>query len=67
MMPVGVHVGFDRDVLACDEQGLREFSRLCVRKGVTTATDLASLLPEDGVDMMLRVTGRQIFQPVSCR
>ncbi len=61
MMPVGVHVGFDRDVLACDEQGLREFSRLCVRKGVTTATDLASLLPEDGVDMLLRVTGEADF------
>jgi predicted amidohydrolase YtcJ len=61
MMPVGQHVGFDRDVLACDELGLRQFARLCVRTGVTTATDLASLLPDAGVDMMLRVTAETTF------
>lgn len=61
MMPVGAHVGFDRDVLACDEMGLRQFARLCVRKGVTTATDLASLLPDEGVDMMLKVTAEASF------
>ena len=41
MTPVGIHVGFDRDMLACDEQGLIDFAKLCVRSGVTTATDLA--------------------------
>jgi predicted amidohydrolase YtcJ len=56
MMPVAPHVGFDREVLAADERGLRLFSRLAVRKGVTTATDLANLLPQNAVDMMLRVT-----------
>lgn len=61
MMPVGHHTGFDRDALASDEQGLREFARLCVRTGVTTATDLASLLPEDAVDMLVRVTGEPRF------
>ena len=61
MMPVGAHVGFDRDILACDELGLRYFARLCVRKGVTTAADLASLLPQEAVDMMLRVTGEADF------
>ncbi len=61
MMPVGAHVGFDRDILACDELGLRYFARLCVRKGVTTAADLASLLPQEAVDMMLRVTGEPDF------
>lgn len=61
MMPAGPHVGFDRDILACDEQGLRSFARLCVRKGVTTAADLASLLPQDAVDMMQRVTGEADF------
>jgi predicted amidohydrolase YtcJ len=61
MMMVGAHVGFDREVLACDEEGLRQFARLCVRKGVTTAADLASLLPDEGVDMMLRVTGEAQF------
>ncbi len=61
MMMAGQHVGFDRDVLACDEAGLRQFARLCVRKGVTTAADLASQLPDDAVDMMLRVTGEADF------
>ena len=57
MAPLGVHTGFDRDLLACDEPGLRRFARLCVRTGVTTAADLANLLPEETVEMMLRVTG----------
>jgi hypothetical protein len=61
MMPVGPHTGFDRDVLACDELGLRYFAKLCVRKGVTTAADLANLLPQDAVEMMLRVTGEASF------
>jgi len=61
MIPVGKHLGFDRDLLACDEQGLRQFARLCVRKGVTTAADLANLLPQDAVEMMLRVTGEENF------
>jgi predicted amidohydrolase YtcJ len=61
MTPIGPHVGFDRGLLAADEQGLRAFARLCVRKGVTTAADLANLLPQPAVDMMLRVSGEQQF------
>ena len=61
MSLVGIHVGFDRDLLACDEQGLRQFARLCVRRGVTTAADLANLLPDDAVEMMLRVTGEDSY------
>lgn len=61
MAPVGAHTGFDRDILAGDESGIRQFARLCVRTGVTTAADLASLLPEDAVEMMLRVTGEPGF------
>ena len=57
MTPVAERVGFDRAILAGDEQALRLFARLCVRKGVTTATDLASPLPESAVPMMLSVTG----------
>ena len=44
MTPLGPHVGLDRGLLASDEPGLRAFARLCVRKGVTTAADLANLL-----------------------
>ncbi|MFY0611404.1 MAG: amidohydrolase [Hyphomicrobiaceae bacterium] len=61
MTPVGIHVGFDRDLLACDELGLRQFARLCVRSGVTTAADLANLLPQDAVEMMVRVTGEASY------
>lgn len=57
MTPVGVHVGFNRSLTDSDEQGLRDFAKLCVRTGVTTITDLAARLEPDGVDAMLRVTG----------
>ena len=61
MTPVGPHVGFDRALLAADESGLRAFARLCVRKGVTSAADLANLLPQPAVEMMLRVTADEQF------
>jgi predicted amidohydrolase YtcJ len=61
MTPVGPHVGFDRAMTDCDEQGLRAFAKLCVRTGVTTVTDLAARLTDDGVAMMLRVTGENEF------
>ena len=61
MTPVGPHVGFDRALTDCDEPGLRAFAKLCVRTGVTTITDLAARLTDDGVDMMLRVTGEDKF------
>lgn len=61
MTPIGIHVGFDRDMLACDEKGLRDFARLCVRAGVTTVTDLAARLNDEAVDMMLRVTSEKDY------
>ena len=61
MTPLGPHVGLDRGLLSADEPGLRAFARLCVRKGVTTAADLANLLPEPAVEMMLRVTAEDQF------
>lgn len=61
MTPVGAHVGFDRDILACDERGLLDFGKLCVRAGVTTVTDLAARLNDEAVDVMLDVTGRKTY------
>jgi len=61
MTPLGEHTGFNREVMAGDEPGLRDFARLCVRAGVTTVTDLAAKLTDDSVDMMLRVTGEKYF------
>ena len=61
MAPVARFVGFGRAGLVDDEAGLRDFARLCVRSGVTTATDLASPLPDDAVAMMTQVTGEADF------
>ncbi|KAG1702880.1 putative amidohydrolase YtcJ [Nymphon striatum] len=61
MTPVGIHVGFSRDILACDDRGLRDFAKLCVRAGVTTVTDLAARLNEEAVEMMLEVTEEKKF------
>jgi predicted amidohydrolase YtcJ len=61
MTPVGVHVGFNRSLTDSDEQGLRNFGKLCVRTGVTTITDLAARLDPEGVDAMLRVTGEPTY------
>ncbi len=61
MTVAGVHVGFDREFLSCDETSMREFARLCVRKGVTTAADLANLLPDDAVEMMVRVSNEESY------
>ena len=57
MAPVAGIVGLDRAMISGDERGLKDFAKLCVRKGVTTATDLANPLPPDVVDMMLKITG----------
>ena len=61
MLPVAGALGMDRGALAGDEAGLRLFSRLCVRAGVTTATDLASPLPDEALPMLRRVTGGDDF------
>lgn len=61
MTPVGVHVGFNRDILACDERGLRDFGKLCVRSGVTTITDLAARMKDEAADMMVAVTSEPDF------
>lgn len=61
MTPVGVHVGFNRELLSCDEAGLRNFGKLCVRSGVTTVTDLAARMKDEAADMMVRVTGESDF------
>ena len=61
MTPVGPHVGFDRAMTDCDEQGLRDYAKLCVRAGVTTCTDLAARLTDESVAMMLKVTSEDRF------
>jgi predicted amidohydrolase YtcJ len=57
MTPVLVASGVDRAALAGDVAGTVAFGALAVACGVTTATDLATPLPDDAVDTLLRVTG----------
>lgn len=61
MMPVGKHAGFDQNLFDFDEAGLVDFARLCVRTGVTTATDLAARLSDEVVEIGLRVTAGEQF------
>jgi len=58
---IGQQAGFDSNMLEFDEPGLIDFSRLCVRTGVTTATDLAAKLDEHNVEIGTRVTGASDF------
>jgi hypothetical protein len=60
MGPVLQFCGMDREALA-DADALQRFARLCVRKGVTTATDLLNTLTPACVDTMLRVTGEPSY------
>ncbi len=61
MAPVNERVGFDRRLLSGDAQALEFFAKLCVRRGVTTATDLASPQTPEVVETMLQATGRSDF------
>ena len=61
MTPIGVHVGFNRSMTDSDEDGLIAFGKLCVRTGVTTVTDLAARLTEEGVEAMLRITSEKNY------
>ncbi|MFP5407201.1 MAG: amidohydrolase, partial [Gammaproteobacteria bacterium] len=61
MAPLSAKVGLDRGLLAADANALRAFSRLCVRKGVTTATDLAAPMTPESVEALLSVTEQPGF------
>lgn len=61
MGPAFAHVGLTRNFLGGDETGIRDFARLCVRAGVTTATDLAATLADDEVATLTRLTGEDQY------
>ena len=56
MMPALDKVGLSRNFLGGDETGILDFARLCVRAGVTTATDLAATLADEEVATLTRLT-----------
>jgi predicted amidohydrolase YtcJ len=59
--PAARHVGFSTGEQARDDTGLRQFARLCVRHGVTTATDLANPLTDEAVAVLREVTEEPDF------
>ena len=61
MMPAFDQVGLNRSFLSGDETGIRDFARLCVRAGVTTATDLAATLADAEVDTLSRITAEDAY------
>ncbi len=61
MLPVLDHVGLNRSFLSGDEFGIRAFGKLCVRAGVTTATDLAATLGDEEVQTQLDITGEASY------
>ena len=61
MTPVLAHVGLDLSFLSGDERGMRDFARLAVRAGVTTATDLAATLGDAEVLTLARLTGESDY------
>tara|TARA_R110002020_G_scaffold70247_8_gene182427 strand:- start:2505 stop:4166 length:1662 start_codon:yes stop_codon:yes gene_type:complete len=62
MGPAGAKVGFDRGkAIEGSTEGLRSYGRLCVRAGVTTATDLARSLTDESVTQALAITGEADF------
>ncbi len=54
-------VGLNRNFLSGDEVGIRAFGKLCVRAGVTTATDLAATLGDDELATLLATTAAPDF------
>lgn len=56
MMAALDHVGLNRSFLSGDAQGLADFARLCVRAGVTTATDMAATLGDAELQVLEHAT-----------
>lgn len=56
MMPVMAVADIDRSAMAGDEIAVRTFARLCVRKGVTTVTDLACPINDQTVTQLRAIT-----------
>ena len=61
MMPLFEPLGLHASLLTGDAAGIQDFARLCVRAGVTTATDLAAMLNDPQVSDLLRVTGEDDY------
>jgi len=61
MTPVLNALGVDRAAMSGDAPGTLAFARLAVRTGTTTATDLATPIPDASIDALLAITGAHDF------
>ena len=61
MLPVLDHVGLNRSFLSGDEFGIRAFGKLCVRAGVTTATDLAATLGDAELATLTAISSEERY------
>lgn len=59
--PVTTRLGVIETLLGVNEQAVRGFGRMCVRAGVTTATDLASVMTPPVLDALRVVTAEADF------
>jgi predicted amidohydrolase YtcJ len=58
MFPVLRRMGIDFRTLSQSASALESYGKVAVRAGVTTMTDLYSMLEDDDLDLMLRVTSQ---------
>lgn len=61
MFPVMRRLGIDFRGLSQQETSIRDYAEVCRRAGVTTVTDLFSMMEEADMDTMLKVTGDDGF------
>ena len=62
MFPVMRRLGIDFGEMARHPDGIRDYARLAMQVGVTTATDLFSDLDDKDVETLLAVTGEAEYQ-----
>jgi predicted amidohydrolase YtcJ len=61
MVPAAMALGILDKLMNHDGSGARPFSRMCVRAGITTATDLANPLTDLGLKNLTEITARDDF------
>lgn len=61
MFPVLRRMGIDFRTISQNSEAIGNYAKIAVRAGVTTITDLYSMLEDDDLDLMLRLTGDEDY------
>ena len=56
MFPIMRRIGFDKLFLTRQESAVRAYAQVCNRAGVTTVTDLFSIMPDADLELLLQLT-----------